>query len=164
MSIDSTYLARAEATGRVEVRPLHLVTALVQDRHHRYRVTVDRWDVRGTVIGRSVLTCDHLDLAAGAVHTPRLLGAARDAGGLPGLNDKVGGQWCTNGDQADLLVTSGVRPCRPQGGPPSRPTSWTIEPRPGQVPTMSARRQISRSAVPGVFTRRSVAPDASARP
>jgi cholesterol oxidase len=119
MSMDRTYLARAEATGRTVVRPLHLVTAMSEDRHGRYRVTVERLDPDGTVIERSVLVCDRLILAAGAVHTPRLLVTARDTGQLPRLNEHVGRHWGTNGDQACLLVTTAFRPGRRQPGPPS---------------------------------------------
>jgi cholesterol oxidase len=119
MSVDRTYLARAEATGRTDVRPLHLVTGIAQDRLGRYRVLVDRLDTAGAVVERLVLTCDQLVLAAGAVHTPRLLVAARDTGALPRLNEHVGRQWGTNGDQACILMTSGARGGPPPAGPPS---------------------------------------------
>lgn len=119
MSVDRTYLARAEATGRTEVRPLHLVTGLSQDRHGRFRVMVDRLNPAGAVVEKLVLVCHHLILAAGALHTPQLLVTARDTGGLPRLNEHVGGQWGTNGDQACFLVTTPVRRGQPQGGPPS---------------------------------------------
>ncbi|MEV7098348.1 GMC oxidoreductase [Amycolatopsis sp. NPDC051045] len=118
-SVDRTYLARAEATGRTEVRPLHLVTGLAEDEEGRYRVSVDRLDIGGAVVERLVLVCDELVLAAGAVHTPQLLVAARDSGGLPRLNEHVGRQWGTNGDQACFLVTPAVRRNRPPAGPPS---------------------------------------------
>ena len=121
MSVDRTYLARAEATGRTEVRPLHLVTGLSEDQHGRYRVRVDRLNPGGAVVERLVLVCDQLVIAAGAVHTPRLLVTARDNGELPRLNEHVGQQWGTNGDQACFLVTSAIRirRGRPQAGPPS---------------------------------------------
>jgi cholesterol oxidase len=119
MSVDRTYLARAEATGRTEVRPLHLVTGLSEDQHGRYRVEVDRLDDAGAVVERLVLVCDRLILAAGAVHTPKLLVAARDTGGLPRLNEHVGRHWSTNGDQACFVLTSAVRGRKRQAGPPS---------------------------------------------
>ncbi len=119
MSVDRTYLARAEATGRTEVRPLHLVTGLSEDQHGHYRVRVDHLDPDGAVVERLVLVCDQVVVAAGAVHTPRLLVIARDRGELPRLNEHVGKQWGTNGDQACFLVTSSVRRGKPQAGPPS---------------------------------------------
>ncbi|MEV6823796.1 GMC oxidoreductase [Amycolatopsis sp. NPDC051102] len=119
MSVDRTYLARAEATGRTDVRPLHLVTGIAEDRQGRYRVLTDRLGTDGAVVERLVLVCDQLVLAAGAVHTPRLLVAARDTGALPRLNEHVGRQWGTNGDQACILVTTAARGGPPPAGPPS---------------------------------------------
>lgn len=119
MSVDRTYLARAEATGRTVVRPMHLVTGLSVDPRGRYRVMVERLTPGGVVVERLVLVCDRLVLAAGAVHTPRLLVTARDTGGLPLLNEHVGTRWGTNGDQARFLVASRARPGRRPAGPPS---------------------------------------------
>lgn len=119
MSVDRTYLARAEATGRTDVRELHLVTGVSEEEHGGYRVAVDRLGTDGEVTGRLSLVCDHLVVAAGAVHTPQLLVTARDTGALPRLNGYVGTQWGTNGDQGCFLVTSAIRPRRPPAGPPA---------------------------------------------
>jgi cholesterol oxidase len=118
LSVDRTYLARAEATGRTVVRPLHHVTGISQDRGH-YQVAVDRLDERGAVVERLSIVCDRLILAAGGVHTPKLLVEARETGALPRLNEHVGEQWGTNGDQAVLIATSPVPVGRGQAGPPS---------------------------------------------
>ncbi len=119
VSVDRTYLARAEATGRTELRPLHMVTELSQDARGHYRVMVDHLNPDGTVVERLLLVCDQLVLAAGAVHTPRMLVTARDTGALPRLNREVGRQWGTNGDQACFLETSAIRRGPPSAGPPA---------------------------------------------
>ncbi|RJL31927.1 GMC family oxidoreductase [Bailinhaonella thermotolerans] len=118
-SMDRTYLARAEATGRTKVRPLHRVTAIAANRDGTFRVSADRLDLAGRVVERAVLTCDKLVMAAGAVHTPRLLVTARDTGALPRLNEHVGGDWGTNGDQAPTIKTLLAGTGAPQGGPPA---------------------------------------------
>jgi hypothetical protein len=41
-SVDKNYLARAERSGHVEVRPLHRVAGLTTDRAGRYRVATER--------------------------------------------------------------------------------------------------------------------------
>ncbi|MEE1926750.1 GMC oxidoreductase [Streptomyces sp. TRM 70351] len=116
MSVDRTYLARAEATGRTTVRPLHKVTSIRQDPQGRYRVSVDRLTRHGTVHERLALTCDRLVLAAG-VHTPRMLLAARETGRLPRLHETVGTRWGTNGDHLPVIRTAALPIGARQGGP-----------------------------------------------
>ncbi|WP_156756108.1 GMC oxidoreductase [Actinokineospora pegani] len=119
LSVDRTYLAEAEATGRTVVRPLHKVTGIGQHRDGRYHVTVDRLDVHGEVLERIRVVCERLVLAAGGTHTPRLLVTARATGALPRLNEFVGAQWGTNGDQMPVLVDNSHPESAHQGGPPS---------------------------------------------
>ncbi|WP_059013278.1 GMC oxidoreductase [Streptomyces specialis] len=119
LSVDRTYLARAEATGRTEVRPLHKVTAIAQDADGRYRVSAERLGVDGDVLERIDVLCARLILAAGGVHTPRMLVTARDTGALPLLNEHVGEQWGTNADQLPLIRTIAVATGSRQGGPPT---------------------------------------------
>ncbi|MBQ1095490.1 NAD(P)-binding protein [Streptomyces sp. b94] len=118
MSVDRTYLAQAEATGRATVRPLHNVTHIA---HHagKFRLTIEQLHPDGTVLNVRVISCDRLIMAAGGVHTPRLLVTARDTGALPDLNEHVGAGWGTNGDQAPLIKTLVTRTGAPQGGPPA---------------------------------------------
>ncbi|MFC9970395.1 GMC oxidoreductase [Spirillospora sp. NPDC127200] len=122
LSVDRTYLARAEATGRTTVRPLHRVVSLEQDRKGRYRLLVERMISGGAVVERISMTCDRLIMAAGGVHTPRLLVAARDTGALPGLNEHVGAQWGTNADQILFLRTRSA----PAGGPQASPPAFMV--------------------------------------
>nr|BFD81228.1 GMC oxidoreductase [Streptomyces sp. Xyl84] len=118
VSVDRTYLARAEATGRTSVRPLHKVTGLSQDRSGRYRVLTEHLAEDGTVRERVVFSSDRLVLAAG-VHTPRMLLAARETGSLTHLHASVGEGWSANGDHMTVLRTSGLSASTPQGGPSS---------------------------------------------
>ncbi|MFI6515251.1 GMC oxidoreductase [Spirillospora sp. NPDC050679] len=139
MSVDRTYLARAEASGRTTVRTLHQVTGIGQDRQGRYRVTVERLSDGGAVLQRLVLVCDKLIVAAGGVHTPRLLVTARDTGALPRLNEFVGTGWGTNGDQFLLLKTLLAATGAPQAGPPaflarSRDNTATLMHAPAPLP------------------------------
>lgn len=116
MSVDRTYLARAEASGRTSVRALHRVTHVSQDRRGLYRVTAERLDESGTAVERLVFVCDRLILAAG-VHTPRILLTARETGVLPHLHESVGKGWGSNGDHLTVIRTSLAPIGAPQGGP-----------------------------------------------
>ncbi|MBQ1101160.1 GMC family oxidoreductase [Streptomyces sp. b94] len=116
MSVDRTYLARAEASGRTTVRALHRVTHVSQDPRGRYRVTAERLDERGTALERLVFVCDRLIFATGA-HTPRLLLTARETGALPRLHESIGRGWGSNGDHLGLIRTSPIPIGAPQGGP-----------------------------------------------
>ncbi|MFI6515763.1 GMC family oxidoreductase N-terminal domain-containing protein, partial [Spirillospora sp. NPDC050679] len=119
LSVDRTYLARAEATGKTTVRPLHQVTGIGQDRHGRYQVGVQRLTDDGEAAETLMLTCDRLVVAAGGVHTPRMLVTARATGALPGLHEAVGTDWGTNGDQNPFTRTRGLAAGDRQGGPPA---------------------------------------------
>ncbi|MFC4913819.1 GMC oxidoreductase [Actinomadura gamaensis] len=117
LSVDRTYLAWAERTGRTVVRPLHRVTDISQAGDGDYQVTVDRLGDDGAVAGRLVISCEKLILAAGGVHTPRMLTTARATGALPGLNEHVGADWGTNADQVLLLKARHAATGRRQAGP-----------------------------------------------
>ena len=116
MSVDRTYLARAEASGKTTVRALHRVTRVSQDRRGLYRVIAERLDESGTAVERLVFVCDRLILAAGA-HTPRILLTARETGALPRLHESIGKGWGSNGDHLTVIRTSLVPIGAPQGGP-----------------------------------------------
>ena len=98
-SIDVTYLADAEATGRVTVEPLHNVTGIGRTAAGRWRIEVDHTDVRGQVLEQKIIETDTLILAAGAPNTNRILLRARDQGRIPNLPDEVGSGFGTNGDR-----------------------------------------------------------------
>ena len=106
-SLDRNYLAMAEATGHVQILPLHSVVALEQGDGARYAVTVVGLDDDGIVGPPRRLLCKHLFLAAGSIGTTSLLVRARATGALPALNDQVGRYWAANGD---MPVTRGALP------------------------------------------------------
>ena len=107
-SLDRNYLAMAEATGHVEILPLHNVVAIEQGHGDRYAVTALRISDDGSVVGTPRrLTCKYLFLAAGSIGTTRLLVRARATRALPALNDHVGRHWAANGD---IPVTRGALP------------------------------------------------------
>jgi cholesterol oxidase len=107
-SLDHNYLARAEATGNVEILPLHSVAAIERGPNGRYVVTVFQISDDGQVVGRTRrLVCKYLFLAAGSIGTTSLLVRAKATGALPALNDHVGQRWAANGD---IPVTRGALP------------------------------------------------------
>ena len=65
-SLDRSYLARAEATGHVDVLPLHHVTAIGRGDGGRYVVTAMSLRDDGSADGPPRrIACKHLFLAAG---------------------------------------------------------------------------------------------------
>jgi cholesterol oxidase len=107
-SLDRNYLARAEATGHVEIRPLHTALGIEHTRGGRYAVTVLRLNDEGAAVGAPrTLFCNYLFLAAGSVGTTSLLVRARALGTLPALNRHVGRHWAANGD---IPVIRGLLP------------------------------------------------------
>jgi len=117
-SLDQNYLAQAEATGCVEILPLHVVTDIEQTTWGGYCVSCQQIDTSGTVLTNVTFTCKYLFLAAGSIKTSELLVKAKAKGQLPQLNEQVGQGWGNNGDL--VTFTSGFPPTSPgQGGPGS---------------------------------------------
>lgn len=116
-SLDRGYLAMAEATGLVDVRPLHQAISIAEDPEGGYRTTVERIDEHGEVLETVTFHSDLLFLAAGSMNTTKLLLRARRDGGLPNLSDRVGEAWGNNALR--IMVRSGVEEvtAMPQGGP-----------------------------------------------
>ncbi|MFE0105272.1 GMC family oxidoreductase N-terminal domain-containing protein [Streptomyces sp. NPDC059009] len=118
MSVDRTYLARAEATGRTTVRPLHQVTDVTREADGVYRVVADRLSEDGDVRETVSMRAAKVIFAAGATHTPRLLVRLRDTGSLPGLPPAVGQGWGSNGDRLIAVKSLTADTGAPQAGPP----------------------------------------------
>ncbi|MDN5749643.1 MAG: GMC oxidoreductase [Pseudonocardia sp.] len=116
-TVDVTYLAAAEATGRVEVAVLHLVRDIERDRAGRWVVHVDRIDTDGKVVERRRIITDALFLGAGSAGTTRLLVKARAKDLIPDLPDAVGRKWGNNGDRIFSWTPLGDSPGALQGGP-----------------------------------------------
>lgn len=114
-SVDRTILADAEATGRVTVRPLSVVTRIRADATG-YAVEYDSIDEYGTVLARRVVLTRHLVLAAGTLGTNRLLMRARAAGDLPDLPDVLGTRV---GNSEVITARTGTPENNPRQGGPS---------------------------------------------
>jgi len=116
-STDHNYLALAEATGRVQVLPLHWVSDITEFKNNDlYQVTAHELNLDGEVIATKTFTCRSLFMAAGATATPALLTKAREKGTMPRLNKSVGTDWGGNGDF--IAVRGGLGTFQPaQGGP-----------------------------------------------
>lgn len=115
-SLDRNYLSMAEASGYVEIRPLHVVTSIEEFDGNRFRVTCNQINELGTVLAQKSFVCRYLFLAAGSIGTTELLLRAKATGTLKRLNNQVGKLWGTNGDGVIAVKTN--RQTNPtQGGP-----------------------------------------------
>jgi cholesterol oxidase len=117
-SLDRTYLARAEATGHVEILPLHIVVRIEEVRRaNLYVVSADHIDAHGAVVARRRFACRHLFLAAGSMGTSALLVKARATGALPHVHEQVGRNWGGNGDF--VVTRAGLPSTNPGTGGPA---------------------------------------------
>ena len=119
-SLDKNYLSLAEASGLVEIAPLHLVTAISEEPGGGYRVNCNQIDEGGNTIATKSYTCRLLFLGAGSVGSSSLLVRAKAQGTLTRLNDFVGKGWAGNGDLLNLrfgLPPTGQSDPLQQGGP-----------------------------------------------
>lgn len=116
-SADRGYLAMAEATGLVDVRPQHQVTSIAEDPEGGYKTRVERIDEHGMVLETLTIHSDFLFLAAGSMNTTKLLLRAKRDGTLPNLNDQIGEAWGNNGQR--IMVRSNIpsETGTVQGGP-----------------------------------------------
>jgi cholesterol oxidase len=89
-TLDRNYLARAEATGMVEIRPLHRVVDIAERADGGFRVTVERIDETGAIVSSGALT-RHCPRRGrwGLAHFLR----ARWKGTLTRLSEHVGRGW-----------------------------------------------------------------------
>lgn len=103
-SLDTNYLPRAEATGNVELLPLHRVDTIAKTAEGRWLISTERLDTDGVVQERIDWDADALFLCAGSPNTTKLLVRAAGREDIPDLPDDVGKWWSTNGD----LITSQI--------------------------------------------------------
>jgi cholesterol oxidase len=111
-TLDRTYLALAEAKG-AEVRELHLVTAIAAS-GSGWQVSFDRLKD-----GRQAdsATAAMVVLAAGSLGSTELLLRCRDVlGTLPGVSQRLGYGWSSNGDFLTPALYD-ARPPEPSNGP-----------------------------------------------
>jgi cholesterol oxidase len=97
-SLPKTYLARARATGRVQISPLHRVTSVAPAGTAGYRVDLEQLNTDGTVNATKTVTADRVFFAAGSVGTSKLLTKLKATGTLPNLNGEIGKGWGDNGN------------------------------------------------------------------
>ena len=117
-SLDTNYIPAAEATGRVELLPLHRVERLQRDPSGRWVVSTDRLDTDGNVVEHIEFTSDALFLCAGSPNTTKLLVQADGQGDIADLPDDVGKWWSTNGDVLAMQILKSPTGAF-QGGPAS---------------------------------------------
>lgn len=132
-SIDVTYLAAAEATGKVRVAPLHVVRDIAMDANKRWVLLVDRIDTAGVVQEKKRIIADSVFLNAGSPGTTRLLVKSKAKGLVPDLPDSIGTQWGNNGDRIYAWIGMNGDAGTQQGGPacvggndPTSPIPLTI--------------------------------------
>jgi cholesterol oxidase len=117
-SLDTNYLPAAEATGHVELLPLHRVDRVRRDDQGRWRVATDRLNTDGDILEQVEVTADALFLCAGSPNTTKLLVRAAGTGDIPDLPEDVGAWWSTNGDLLTTQILSTPMGTL-QGGPAS---------------------------------------------
>ena len=117
-SLDRSYLAMAERTGRAEILPLHVADTITEHRESGlYVVSANQIDEHGVVVRRRHFACRHLFLAAGSIGTTKLLVRSRAIGALPRLTREVGRHWGNNGDF--VVVRAGGAATNPGTGGPA---------------------------------------------
>lgn len=116
-SVDVTYLAAAEATGRCTIATRHNVTDVALARDRRWRIHADLIDTSGTVLEKKIITAKALVMAAGQPNTTKLLMRAAATGKIPDMPDGLGTNWGTNGDQIYTWTSLTDDFGAPQGGP-----------------------------------------------
>lgn len=119
-TLDRNYLKDASDTGNVEIRTLHNVVRICRPRwQDHYEVHCEVLNERGAVVANHIIECQHLFMAAGSVHTTRLLLKAKAVGDVRNLGDGIGEEWGGNGDElmGRRGTTQSTGPI--QGGPPS---------------------------------------------
>ena len=102
-SLDRNYLPAAEATGKVQILPLHSAVDISR-RNGRFQVSVNVLDVQGNVLSTKTFVAKYLFLAAGSVGTTRLLLRAKATGGLSSLDRTLGSGFGTNGKSLFIRI------------------------------------------------------------
>ncbi|RPA19714.1 GMC oxidoreductase [Gordonia sp. OPL2] len=117
-SLDRTYLAAAEQTGNVTIKPMHEVFDIrPRSRRKGFVVSARVLDERGRTVRTVTAEADHLFMAAGSFHTTRLLVEARAKGTLPRLSPRIGDGFGVNGDFLTIRANPREDFGAIQGGP-----------------------------------------------
>lgn len=98
MSLPHTYLALAEATGRLTVRTLTEVVSIRARRQGGFELDCAERDYSGVVVSNRTFRAKRVFLGAGSIGTTELLLRSRANGGLPRLSEEIGKGWGPNGN------------------------------------------------------------------
>ncbi|MFW0795963.1 GMC oxidoreductase [Gordonia sp. CPCC 205515] len=116
-SVDVTYIAQAERTGRVDVRTHHQVTDVERGRDGRWIVHTERIDDTGRVLEHKLLHTKTLIMAAGSINTTKVLVRSVARGLLRDMPDGLGRGWGTNADRIYVWTNPSQGFGAIQGGP-----------------------------------------------
>jgi cholesterol oxidase len=117
-----SYLGKAVASGRTEVKALHTVSEISYDPSSKlYTVTAVQTDEAYNTLATLKFLTPNLIMSAGSIGTTKLLLRARDKGTLPNLNGHVGTLFSNNGNTGGFAFvkpgTTGPANELKQGGP-----------------------------------------------
>jgi cholesterol oxidase len=116
-SLDRNYLPQAVATGQVDIRPQHEVRSI--HRHaHGWAVDVQELREDGSGHNPHTLEADLVVVAAGSLHTTRLLLEMQQRGDVTGMEDRLGTQWGANGNTMFMRSGLDADTGRMQANPP----------------------------------------------
>ena len=76
-SVDVTYLAAAERTGRATIAPLHNVRHIMRTKRGQWELVVDHTDLSGNVVEHMIITTRTLIMGDGQHHHPGVLATDR---------------------------------------------------------------------------------------
>lgn len=148
-TLDKNYISDAVATGNVDVYTLHNVDTITQvGSSDQYRVHCDVLNEFGDIVQRHIIHCNYVFMAAGSLNTSKLLLKAKAQGDLTGLNDQVGQNWGSNGDELMGRMVFDPSIIGVQGGPasiaahdsnnPIKPVTFMHSPSNQQLPGLPA--------------------------
>jgi len=107
IQLDETYLAEAEATGRLDVKLQSNIREVGRNSDGTYWVYVEEISPTGNVLNTKTYTCNYLFMAAGTIGTSKLMTKAKAKGTLPDLNGETGKGWGNNGNSVILRENLG---------------------------------------------------------
>ncbi len=97
-TLDTNYLKQAEETGKVDIRPLHLVHSISENQQGLYIIETSRINTKGEEIERKKFSCNQLFMAAGVLGTCELLLRAQAQDTITNLPDELGSDLGNDGD------------------------------------------------------------------
>ncbi|MFK7989405.1 MAG: GMC oxidoreductase [Sandaracinaceae bacterium] len=111
------WLPAAEATGLVDVRPLHQVTSIGKTDEGRWYADVEIISESLEVLETTRIEADCLFMGAGSMNTTKLLLRAQRDMTITGLNDEIGNHWGNNGQRILARTNLSEDTGAEQGGP-----------------------------------------------